>query len=108
MKNLKHETYNDGVVFYGEIKTLFNSYKKKIGEEFARKGKLFFKELSAREADVMVANNSGYKIDKKIKTYYRPEVTRKNKVEINNELYDIVSMDKDKINMYLYLQKVGD
>lgn len=101
-------SFNDGVMFFGEIKTLLNATKKKIGEEFTQKGKLFFKELSARESDVITANNQGYRIDKKIQTYFRQEVSRKNKVKINNELFDIKSLDSDKEFMYIYLQKVGD
>lgn len=107
IKNLKHEVYNDGILEYGEVKSIFNANRKKIGEEFISKGKLFYTQMSARDSDILQASNMGYVIDLKLKTPYRPEISSKNKIKIGKELYDIVKFDYTKKNIFLYLQRVG-
>lgn len=107
LKKLNHETYDDGILTYGSIGSKFNSSKKKIGEEFNPKGKLFFKQLSSRDSDILQASNMGYVIDLKLKVPYRPDISSKNKVKINNEIYDIKKFDSNKTEIFLYLQRVG-
>ena len=36
------DSYNDGILFYGEVKTKLDNQARKIGEEFVLKGKLFY------------------------------------------------------------------
>lgn len=105
----KHESYNDGFLEYGSTESLFNANRKKIGEEFTTTGNLFYKEMSARDSDILQASNMGYVIDLKIKTPYMPEVNSKNKVKISEEIFDIQKLDynREKREMFLYLQKVG-
>lgn len=106
-KNLKHETYNDGILEYGEIKSIFNASRKKIGEDFTSKGKLFYTQMSARDSDILQASNMGYMIDLKLKTPYRPDITSKHKIKIRGDIYDIQKLDSTNQYLYLYLQKVG-
>lgn len=107
VKDLKHETLNDGVLQYGKTQPQYSSSREKIGEAFIAEGRLYFKLKSARDADNIVANGLGYRIDKKLKTHYRPELTSKHKVMIDGQTYDIKHLDDAKPYMYLYLQKVG-
>lgn len=106
---LKHEAYNDGILEFGTVESLFNVNRKKIGEDFKSKGRLFYTEMSARDSDILQASNMGYVIDLKIKTPYRKEVSSKHKVKIGAEIFDIqkLDFDKRKREMFLYLQKVG-
>lgn len=106
-RNLKYETYTDGVLEYGSIESKFNANRKKIGEEFIPKGRLFYTQMSARDSDIMQASNMGYVIDLKLKTPYRPEISSKNKIRIEDDLYDIKKFDYTKEHIYLYLQRVG-
>ena len=106
-KNLKHETYTDGMLEYGAIESIFNANRKKIGEEFIPKGKLFYTQMSARDSDILQASNMGYVIDLKLKTPYRPEISSKNKVRIGSDLYDIQKFDYTAEHIFLYLQRVG-
>lgn len=104
---LKHESYNDGILEFGKIESTFNENRKKIGESFSSIGKLFFAQMSCRDNDIMQASSMGYVIDIKVKVPFRKEINSKNKVKIDNETYDIKKIDSDKNNVYLYLQKVG-
>lgn len=103
-QKIKHETYNDGFIQYGSIKTIRNSSKVKTGETFEIIGKLAYETMSVRDNDNLIADSLGYTIDKKIKVPYRilPENI---KVKIDDAIYDIVKKDSsDKVKMFLYLQ----
>lgn len=108
MIKLKHETYNDGFIQYGAIKTIRNSSKVKTGETFEVLGTLAYESMSVRDNDNLIADSLGYTIDKKIKVPYRilPENI---KVKIDKVIYDIVKKDSsDKVKMFLYLQKASN
>ena len=107
MFKIKHETYNDGVLFFGEIKAIENEFHKKVGEELTVKGKLFFAKKSIREEDSSLADEMGKRLDLKVKTPYLKDVTSKMKCRIEGQQYDIIRIDRDKPAMYLYLQEVG-
>lgn len=105
-QEMKHETYNDGFISYGQIQTIRNANKVKIGEKLKQIGTLPFETLSIRDNDNIVADSLGYTINKKIKVPYR-ELPENIKITINEDktIYDIVKRDSsDKINLYLYLQ----
>lgn len=106
-KNLKHSTYNDGVLYYGKVKTVHGKGNKKIGEDFIGEGKLYFEQLSARDSDNITANAIGYTIDKKVKTHYCPILKTSHKVKINGLLFDVVRLDNDRVNSFIYLQRAG-
>lgn len=106
MHKVKHDTYNDGFIHYGKIKTIRNEKREKIGEELEEIDKLRFSKVSIRNSDNMYAEAMGYTIDEKIKVPYR-KLPNNIKVKLNNEntIYDVVKMDSsDKKNLYIYLQ----
>ncbi|WP_042682553.1 phage head closure protein [Anaerosalibacter massiliensis] len=108
IQNLKHESYNDGILKYGNIKSKYTEGRRKIGEEFIPKGQLFYTEMSSRDTDILQASSMGYVIDLKLKVPYRPNISSKDKVQINDNIYDIKKFDSaKKKEIYLYLQKVG-
>lgn len=108
MYRVEHETFNDGILKYGAIEPVFNSFMKKVGETFKEKGKLFFKQLSSRESDVIRCSSLGHSLDLKVKVHYRPDVITTDKVIIDNLTYDVIYMDtENKTYLYLYLQKAG-
>lgn len=107
IKNIKDSSYNDGVLYYGKIQTLYGKGNKKTGENFVGEGKLYYELMSARDSDNMTANAIGYTIDKKVKTHYSTKIKTSHKIKINDLLFDIVSLDNDRVNTFLYLQRVG-
>ncbi|HZK23808.1 MAG TPA: phage head closure protein [Oscillospiraceae bacterium] len=107
IKNLKHDAYSDGVLHYGKMTIVYGAGNKKIGETFEPEGKLFFSVMSARDSDNITANAFGYTIDKKLKTHYCPQLKTSHKVKVDEEIFDIKSLDSDRRNSYLYLQRAG-
>lgn len=106
-RRLKHSVYNDGVLYYGKMENQFGKGNKKIGEQFKEEGNLYYELMSARDSDNITANAIGYTIDKKVKTHYCPVLKTSHKVKINDLLYDLVSLDNDRVNTFIYLQRAG-
>jgi hypothetical protein len=108
-----HEPLNDGFMEYGYDTPKRNERGKRIGEDFLAKGKLAFKELSARNQDYEMAGVIGTSLDLKLKTYrppfFRNEEKAKLKCVVDNTKYDVIKVDgdSDKRYLYFYLQKVG-
>lgn len=102
---LNHPVYDDGILEYGEISTIYDSAKRKIGEGFNVLEKLMYKEMSVRDQDYVTANSLGYTLDLKIKVPKR-NLSSKKKVKISDLIYDIYKIDFDDINTYIYLQVV--
>src|SRR5699024_9932102 len=109
IQKVNHETYNDGILEYGNIKSIYTEGRRKIGEEFIPKGQIFYTEMSSRDTDILQASSMGYVIDLKLKIPYRSDISSKDKVRINNDdIYDIKKFDSSKKKeIFLYLQKVG-
>lgn len=108
------ETFNDGFLIYGHKKTQRSGSGKRIGEEFQQEGKLAFKEMSAREGDYQFAGMMGAQLDLKVKTLYPPSFRddvkkSKLKIKIRGIEYDVIKVDPDNVNRFLffYLQEVG-
>lgn len=102
-----HETYNDGILYYGSIKVLKNAKKEKIGEEIEIIGKRPFSYVNIRDNDNIEADSLGYTIDKKIRIPISP-LPQNIKVKLNNDedIYEVKKRDSDdNKNIYLYLQK---
>jgi len=108
MIKIKESVYNDGLLQYGSMTATYNAKKEKTGATFAEAGKLYYQELSARDGDIILASQIGYKIDLKVKTPKIIGITTSDKVMINELLYDIKSIDGDSMSLYLYLQKAGN
>lgn len=102
----KADTFTDGFIKYGLVKTKRNEKGVKVGEEFIEKGKLAFGNVNIRDSDKITAYSLGYTINKKIKVPYR-EIEKNIKVKVNDDstLYDVVKMDSsDMKTLYIYLQ----
>lgn len=102
----KADTFTDGFIKYGLIKTIRNEKGIKVGEEFIEKGKLAFGDVNIRDNDNITAYSLGYTINKKIKVPYR-KLEKNIKVKVNDEdiLYEVVKMDSsDNKTLYIYLQ----
>lgn len=107
------ETFNDGYLRYGRKKTQRSEAGKRVGEQFQEEGRLAFKEISMRESDYQMAGIMGAKLDLKVKCPYPPSFRSINKsklkVIINQVEYDVIKVDPDNANrfLYFYLQEVG-
>lgn len=102
-----HETYNDGILYFGSIKILKNAKKEKIGEDIEMKGKRPFAYVNIRDNDNIEADSLGYTIDKKVRVPLS-NIPQNIKVKINNDddIYEVKKRDSDdRKNIYLYLQK---
>lgn len=102
-----HETYNDGILYFGSIKVLKNAKKEKIGEEIEIKGKRPFANVNIRDNDNIEADSLGYTIDKKIRIPLS-DIPQNIKVKLNDndDIYEVKKRDSDdRKNLYLYLQK---
>lgn len=102
---IKHPVYKDGILKYGEVETIYDNARKKIGEDFKVLEKLMFEKMSIREQDYVLANSLGKTLDLKVKVPLRKLGTDK-KIKIDNVIYDIYRIDEDDFNTYLYLQAV--
>ncbi len=105
-----HETYNDGILYFGSIKVLKNAKKEKIGESIEIKGKRNFSYVNIRDNDNIEADSLGYTIDKKIRMPLSP-LPQNIKVKLNDsdDIYEVKKRDTDdRKNIYLYLQKVSN
>lgn len=110
-----HHTYNDGMLYYGKVKTIREEKtREKIGEKIEEEGKVPFSRATIRENDNQIAESLGYTIDVKVKVpHFENETDCKVKINeefLNNneeEVYDIIKKDigTDK-QIYIYLQKV--
>lgn len=110
MNKSYHETYNDGILYFGSIKVLKNAKKEKIGESIEIKGKRNFSYVNIRDNDNIEADSLGYTIDKKIKIPLSP-LPQNIKVKLNDsdDIYEVKKRDTDdRKNIYLYLQKVSN
>lgn len=110
MAKHKLSTYNDGVVrIYRakEKKTDFNA-KRNVSAlddlEFVMR--LDYEEASRREEDVEFAEKSGFSLTLKIKTRAVPGVDNKCKAVIDGYLYDVRYIDKNRTEMWLYMEGV--
>lgn len=112
MKRVK-ETLNDGYMKYGTVVTV-REEGKKVGTSFKEEGVLAFKLVTMREQDYVLEDVNTVQVDLKIKTMYPPTFRRKTKnkykVLIEEDMYDVVRVDPDYRNNYLYfyLREVGD
>lgn len=102
-----HETYNDGVLYFGSIKVLKNAKKEKIGETIEIIGKRPFAFVNIRDNDNIEADSLGYTIDKKVRVPLS-QLPQNIKVKLNDseDIYEVKKRDSDdRKNIYLYLQK---
>lgn len=113
MLNQKKQTsFNDGIIYvYSEnlIETSFSGKKNvKSLDDLTFITKLFYKEESKRQQDIIFADSMGRKLTLKLKTPLIDGISSNHKVVIGNDLYDIFQLDPDKTNneLYFYLERV--
>lgn len=103
------ETFNDGLLHYGEYTTIRSESRKMIGKTFVSKGSLFYRELSVRDSDYLQFGARGSTLDLKVKTPMPPgvKIDKENLVvQINGDDYTIITTDRDRNYLYFYLHKV--
>ncbi|EUJ46671.1 phage head closure protein [Paenilisteria rocourtiae] len=109
MQKVNHDYFNDGVLYYGALKTVRDDNRKRSEDIFAVQGKLFYQEMSVREQDYMLVNAIGGNLTLKIKTPYRKEAQVYQKVKIGTDIYDVITIDPDRnVRLFWYLEKSGD
>lgn len=110
MTKSKFSTYNDGVAYiYRERprKTEFG-VKRNVAtlEDMDFVVRLDYEEASRREEDMEFAEKSGFSLTLKVKTRAVPNVDNKCKAVIDGYLYDVHYIDKNRTEMWLYMEGV--
>lgn len=104
------ETFNDGVLKFGSYKTIRAENRKITGKQFVELGRLFYRELSVRESDYLQFGAMGSTLDVKLKTLMPPSLRKFDKdkliVRIDEQDYNIITVDRDMNYLYLYLHKM--
>ena len=110
MSKLKLSKYNDGVVFiYREKERMTDFSAKKnvsILEDMDFVAKLDFGESSIRQQDLDFAEQNDFSLEYKIRTRYVNSIDNKCKAVINNYLYDVSHVDKNREEMWIYLEGI--
>ncbi len=108
--NNKFSQYNDGVVrIYREKtrRTEFNA-KKNVSalDDMEFIVKLAYGESSRREEDNEFAQQMGFSLSLKVRTRFFDKVNNKCKAVVDGYLYDVKHVDKNRSEMWLYLEGV--
>ena len=107
MKKIKFDIYNDGMMQVSENKEIFDSNNNAIKKELIEKNRFFFSYSNIRESDK-------YKLDTnstaslKVKVRINNHITSNNLITIDNKIYGIEFIDKNKNNLFLYLKDYID
>lgn len=103
-------SFNDGVVTIYREKDRRSSFAAKenvsVLDDMTFVAKLDYEESSKREQDIEFAQQRGFELSLKIRTRYLPIVDNKCKCIIGDYLYDVSYLDKNRTEMWLYLQGV--
>ena len=106
----KFSRYNDGVVSIyreKERRTDFNaSLNVSVLDDMEFVAKLAFEESAKREQDMEFAQQHDFTLSLKIRTRLLKCVDNKCKAIIDGYLYDISYIDKDRKEMWLYMEGV--
>ncbi|PNP90623.1 hypothetical protein BMT55_11630 [Listeria newyorkensis] len=110
MQKVTHNSYNDGVLHYGRVTTIRTASGRRQSEKrFVATEKLFYEEMSIRQEDRILCGTMGNVLDLKVKTPFRQGARTHQKVRINEQVYDVITIDADRhVRLFWYLQKVGD
>lgn len=110
MQKTKFSRYNDGVVkIYREKERRTDfSAKRNVStiDDMDFVVKLDFEESAKREEDQEFAAQNGFSLSLKIRTRYRKDVDNKCKAIIDGYLYDVSHVDKNRTEMWLFLEGV--
>ena len=110
MNKNRFSRYNDGVAaIYREKERRSNfAAKENVSalDDMEFVAKLDYEESSKREQDVHFAEQMGFALSMKIRTRFLASVDSKCKAVIGGYLYDVSYVDKNRVEMWLYLQGV--
>lgn len=110
MSKPKFSRYNDGVVSVYREKVRRSNFAAKenvsVLDDMDFIAKLDYEESSKREQDLEFANQNGFSLTLKIRTRYLAGIDNKCKAVINGYLYDISYVDKNRTEMWLYMEGV--
>lgn len=102
MKKNKFNTYNDGVIKFGEFKDVLNESGNVERKEFVEKGKLFFSYSQIREMD-QYKFNTELKSEIKLKVIKNTIINSNYVVELEGKFYEIEYMDKGNKDLFLFI-----
>lgn len=100
--NLKHKTYNDGELKFGDYEKIRVSGKE-VDRKFREVDTYPFRVMSVREQDKEVAFALNRKIELKVAIPYNDVINSKNVIYIEDKIYSIVTIDKDKSKREVFL-----
>jgi SPP1 family predicted phage head-tail adaptor len=110
MQKPKFSRYNDGVVkLYREKERRTDfSAKRNVStlEDMDFIVKLDFEESAKREEDMEFAAQHDFSLSLKIRTRFRKEIDNKCKAVIDGFLYDVSHVDKNRVEMWLFLEGI--
>lgn len=110
MQKSKFSKYNDGVAYIYREKDRCTDFSAKqnvsVLDDMSFIVKLDFEESAKREQDLQFAEQNGFSLTLKVKTRYVKGVDNKCKAVIDGYLYDIFETDKNRTEMWLYMQGV--
>lgn len=110
MNKGKFKRYNDGVVSVYREKPKRSNFAAKenvsVMDDLEFVAKLDFEESSKREQDLEFASQMDFSLSLKIRTRFLAAVDNKCKAVIDGFLYDVSYVDKNRAEMWLYLEGV--
>lgn len=110
MPKRKFSTYNDGVVSIYREKPRATDFGAKRNtrtlDDMDFIARLAYEESSRREQDMEFAEKRGFTLTLKIRTRAVPGVDSKCKAVIDGYLYDVRDTDKNRDEMWLFLEGV--
>ena len=111
MKNQKKfSKYNDGIVYIYKEKERYTDFSAKRNvsskDDMDFVVKLAFEESARREQDLKFAEANDFSLTAKVKTRLVKSVDNSHKAVIDGYLYDISHVDKNRTEMWLYLEGV--
>lgn len=110
MAKRKFSTYNDGVIRVYREKPKQTDFGAKRNarsiDDMELVARLDYEESSRREEDIEFAKQSGFSLTLKVKTRAVNGVNNLCKAVIDGYLYDVRHTDKDRTDMWLYLEGV--
>ena len=110
MNKPKFSRYNDGVVSIYREKGKRSNFGAKenvsILDDMDFVAKLDYEILSKREQDLEFAQQQGFSLTLKLKTRCLKSVDNRCKAVIDGYLYDVSYVDKNRFDMWLYLEGV--
>ena len=112
MQKTKFSRYNDGVVFIYREKVKKSNFSAKENvsalDDMDFIAKLDFELSSKREQDLAFAEQNGFSLSLKIRTRLLAATDNKCKAVINGYLYDVSYVDKNRVEMWLYLEGIKE